>query len=73
MEEELLSAAKRHLKRRYLETTISMDIIENKVAKGNGQFKVFCAVKSLGLFRSDWIKTFTFKDGKIVSMQAKRR
>ena len=36
-EEELLSKAKKYLKRNYLETTVSMDTIKNNVDNGNGQ------------------------------------
>lgn len=72
-EEELVLSAKRYLKYRYLETTISMDVLENKVVKENGQLTVDCTVKFLGLFKSDWTKTFTFKNGKVVSMQATKR
>ena len=72
-EEELLLKAKKYLKRNYLETTASMDTIENNVVNGNGQLTVNCTVKLLGLFKSDWTKTFTFKDNKIVSMQARRQ
>ena len=71
-EEEVLSAAKRYLKRKYLETTVSMDVIENTVVNGDGQLRVRCTVKSLGLLKSDWIKTFECKRGKIVTMHAKR-
>lgn len=67
-----MSAAKRYLKRKYLETTVSMDVIENTVVNGDGQLRVRCTVKSLGLLKSDWIKTFDFKRGKIVTMHAKR-
>ena len=72
-EEKNLSEAKKYLKRNYLETTVSMDIVENNVVKGNGQLTVNCTVKLLGLFKSDWMKTFTFKNNKIVSMLARRR
>lgn len=72
-EEDLLLKAKKYLKRNYLETTVSMDTMENNVINGRGQLKVYCTVRLLGLFKSDWIKTFTFKDNKIVSMQARRR
>ena len=72
-EEELTSAAKRYLKYRCFETTTVMDIVENRVTEGNGTLKVDCTVKFLGLFKSDWTKTFTFRKGKIVSMQATRR
>ena len=72
-EEELLLNAKKYLKRNYLETTVSMDTIENNVVNGNGQLTVNCTVKLLGLFKSDWTKTFTFVDNKIVSVQARRQ
>ena len=72
-EKELLSAAKRYLKVRYLETTVSMDILENKVIDGTGALKVDCTVKFLGLFSSDWTKTFMFKNEKIVAMDAWKR
>lgn len=48
-EEELVEEAKRYLRRRYLETTVSMDVLENKVVNGTGQLRVNCVVKSLGL------------------------
>jgi len=72
-EEELLLKARKYLKRNYLETTASMDTVENNVVNGNGQLTVNCTVKLLGLFKSDWTKRFTFKDNKIVSMQARRQ
>ena len=72
-EEELLLKAKKYLRRNYLETTVSMESIENNVVSGNGRLTVNCTVKLLGLFKSDWTKTFTFVDNKIVSMQARRQ
>lgn len=72
-EEELLLKAKKYLKHNYLETTVSMDTIENNVVNENGQLTVNCTVKLLGLFKSDCTKTFTFVDNNIVSMQARRQ
>jgi hypothetical protein len=71
-EEELVEAAKRYLKRQYLETTVSMDVLENKVINGVGQLRVNCVVKSLGLLKSQWTKTFHLKDGKIIDMEARQ-
>jgi hypothetical protein len=71
-EEDLVEAAKRYLKHRFLETTVSMDVLENKVVNGAGQLRVNCVVKSLGLLKSRWTKTFHFEDGKITDMEARQ-
>jgi hypothetical protein len=72
-DENIILKSKKYLKYRCLETVVSMDILENDVVEGNGRLKVDCTVKFLGLFKSNWIKTFTFNKGKIVSMDAMRK
>lgn len=72
-EDELLSEAKKYLKRKCFETTVSMEIIENSVINGDGELIVNCTVRFLGVFKSSWKKTFVFSDDKIVSMQAEKR
>jgi hypothetical protein len=72
-EDKLLSEAKKYLKRKCFESTVSMEIIENNVVNGEGELIVNCTVRFLGVFKSSWKKVFRFIDDKIVSMQAEKR
>jgi hypothetical protein len=63
--DELVKAAKKFLKDRWDEDTISMTIIKNEVVDGNGRLHTDCVVK-LGGSTSKWHKIFTFEQGKVV-------
>lgn len=65
----LVEAAKRYLKSRYGEDTVSMTVIRNTVEKGTGTLSVECTV-SYGGDRSDWTKQFHFRGGKVETMNA---
>lgn len=71
-EADLKQAAMRYLKHHYNEDTVSMDVLENDVADGNGVLHVDCTV-SVGGSRSDWTKWFTFEHGLVTDLQAKMR
>ncbi len=71
-EEPLLEAAKRYLKDRYGEDTVSMTVTHNGVEKGDGVLGVDCTV-SVGGATSDWSKKFTFRGGQVVTMSARLR
>ena len=68
----LIEAAKRYLKDRYGEDTVSMTVTHNGVEGGNGVLSVDCTV-SVGGATSDWSKKFTFKGGKVSTMSARMR
>jgi hypothetical protein len=72
VEGPLVEAAKRHLKERYGEDTISMTVTHNGVERGNGVLGVDCTV-SIGGATSDWSKKFTFQGGKVTTMSARLR
>jgi hypothetical protein len=72
MEGPLLEAAKRYLKERYGEETISMTVTANGVERGDGVLAVECTVR-YGGSNSDWSKRFTFADGRVASMSARMR
>ncbi len=71
-EEPLVEAAKRYLKERYGEDTVSMTVTQNGVETGNGVLSVDCTV-SIGGATSDWSKKFTFRGGKVAAMSARMR
>ncbi len=71
-EEPLLEAAKRYLKDRYGEDTVSMTVTHNGVENGGGVLGVDCTV-SVGGATSDWSKKFTFRGGQVVTMSARLR
>jgi len=62
-----LRKAQEYLKTHYGEDTVRMDVLNNNVTDGNGTLTVECTV-SVGGAQSDWRKTFTFRDGKVVNM-----
>ncbi len=64
--DELVKAAKKFLKDRWDEDTISMTITKNEVVDGNGRLHTDCVVK-LGGSTSKWHKIFTFEQGKVVN------
>lgn len=66
-QQELLRKAQEYLKTHYGEDTVRMDVLNNNVTDGNGTLTVECTV-SVGGAQSDWRKTFTFRDGKVVNM-----
>ncbi len=68
----LVEAAKRYLKDRYGEDTVSMTVTHNSVEKGEGVLSVNCTV-SVGGATSDWSKKFTFRGGKVTTMSARLR
>ncbi len=68
----LVEAAKRYLKDRYGEDTVSMTVTHNSVEKGDGVLSVDCTV-SVGGATSDWSKKFTFRSGKVTTMSARLR
>ena len=68
----LVEAAKRYLKERYGEDTISMAVTANGVEKGNGVLAADCTV-SFGGTTSDWSKKFTFAGGVVTTMSARLR
>jgi len=68
----LVEAAKRYLKERYGEDTISMTVTHNGVEAGAGVLSVDCTVR-FGGTASDWSKKFTFSGDKIVTMSARLR
>lgn len=72
VEEPLVGAAKRYLKERYGEDTVSMTVTANGVENGNGVLAVNCTVKYGGTI-SDWSKTFTFSRGAVTGMSARMR
>ncbi len=72
VEEPLVEAAKRYLKERYGEDTVSMTVTRNGVEKGDGVLGVDCTV-SVGGATSDWSKKFTFQGGKVTTMSARLR
>jgi len=71
-EDPLVEAAKRYLKERYGEDTISMAVTANGVEKGDGVLAVDCTVR-FGGTTSDWSKKFTFARGAVSSMSARMR
>ena len=72
VENPLVEAAKRYLKERYDEDTVSMTVTANGVDGGNGVLAVDCTVRYAGSI-SDWSKKFTFAGGKVASMSARMR
>ena len=66
-ETDLLHKAQAYLKSHYGEDTVRMDVLSNDVEEGNGKITVECTV-SVGSSKSDWRKTFTFKNGEVTSM-----
>jgi hypothetical protein len=68
----LIEAAKRYLKDRYGEDTVSMEVTDNGVQDGSGILSVDCTVSVDGM-TSDWSKKFTFKGGRVVTMSARMR
>ncbi len=72
MDGPLVEAAKRYLKERYGEDTISMTVTANGVEKGEGVLAVDCTVRYGGT-TSDWSKKFTFARGAVTSMSARMR
>ena len=72
VEAPLIEAAKRYLKDRYGEDTVSMDVTDNGVKGGSGVLSVDCTVSVDGM-TSDWSKKFTFKGGKVATMSARVR
>ena len=72
VEGPLVEAAKRYLKERYGEDTVSMTVTGNSVEKGSGVLAVDCTVKYGGTI-SDWSKKFTFVRSAVASMSARMR
>lgn len=72
VEGPLIEAAKRYLKERYGEDTVSMTVTANGVEGGDGILAVDCTVRYAGTI-SDWSKKFSFAGGKIASMSARMR
>ncbi len=72
LEEPLVQAAKRYLKERYGEDTVSMAVTHNGVERGDGVLSVDCTV-SVGGATSDWSKKFSFRGGKVTTMSARLR
>jgi hypothetical protein len=72
VEGPLVEAAKRYLKERYGEDTVSMTVTANGVEKGDGTLAVDCTVRYGGTI-SDWSKKFTFARGAVASMSARMR
>ena len=68
----LVEAAKRYLKERYGEDTVSMTVTANAVERGSGVLAVDCTVRFGGTV-SDWSKKFTFAGGAVGSMSARMR
>ena len=68
----LVDAAKRYLKERYSEDTVSMTVTANGVSQGNGVLAVDCTVR-FGGTTSDWSKKFTFAGGAVTTMSARMR
>lgn len=66
-QEDLLQQAQAYLKSQYGEDTVRMDVLSDQVEDGNGALTVECTV-SIGGSHSNWRKTFTFRDGKVVNM-----
>jgi len=66
-QEDLLRKAQAYLKSHYGEDTVRMDVLSDNVTDGSGALTVECTV-SVGGSHSDWRKTFTFRDGKVVNM-----
>jgi|LSQX01.2.fsa_nt_gb hypothetical protein len=66
-EQELLQTAQVYLKKQYGEDTVRMDVLSNQVSAGSGSLTVECRV-SVGGAQSDWRKTFTFREGRVVNM-----
>jgi len=72
MEDPLVEAAKRYLKERYGEDTLSMTVTANGVERGCGVLAVDCTVR-FGGTTSDWSKKFTFAGGAVTTMSARMR
>lgn len=66
-EEDLLHKAQAYLRSHYGEDTVRMDVLNNAVEDGTGKLHVECTV-SVGGSRSDWRKTFTFRNGEVTNM-----
>ncbi len=66
-QEDLLHKAQAYLKSHYGEDTVRMDVLSDNVTDGNGALTVECTV-NVGGSHSDWRKTFTFRDGRVVNM-----
>ena len=66
-QDDLLQQAQAYLKTQYGEDTVRMDVLSDNVEDGNGALTVECTV-SVGGSHSNWRKTFTFRDGRVVSM-----
>ncbi|OGS20228.1 MAG: hypothetical protein A2252_06420 [Elusimicrobia bacterium RIFOXYA2_FULL_39_19] len=71
-ETKLIETAKRYLKSTYGEDTVSMDVKTNTVKSGTGEMNVDCTVSVDGS-RSNWNKTFFFKNGEVVRMTYRMR
>jgi len=72
LEGPLIEAAKRYLKERYGEDTVSISVTANGVEGGDGVLAVDCTVRFSGS-NSDWSKKFVFSGGKVTSMSARMR
>lgn len=66
-QEEMLEKAQTYLKVHYGEDTLRMDVLSNDVTDGSGKLVVECTVTT-GAGRSDWRKTFTFRNGEVTNM-----
>ncbi|MBU0611570.1 MAG: hypothetical protein KKI08_27075 [Armatimonadetes bacterium] len=66
-QDKLLHTAQAYLKSTYGEDTVRMDVLSDNVVDGNGALTVECTV-SVGGSHSNWRKTFTFRDGRVVNM-----
>jgi len=71
-ENELKNAAMSYLKSNFNEDTVSMEVLNNGVERGNGVLHVDCTVSVSGS-RSNWTKWFTFKNGQVFDLRAKMR
>jgi hypothetical protein len=66
-QDELLQRAQTYLRVHYGEDTLRMDVLSDDVSDGDGKLVVECTVTTGG-GRSNWRKTFTFRDGEVTNM-----
>jgi len=71
-ETDLIALAKRYLKEQYGEDTLAMSVTRSGVTDGTGVLAADCTVRAGGE-PSDWSKRFTFTQGRITDMSARRR
>jgi len=71
-EEQITDRIAEYLRGNYGETLVRCEFLQEELNdEGTGTVGIECTVR-VGASESDWQKTFTFRDGEIADMTAKR-